>query len=175
MLDIGRDAMTMALPEHVSIVSAVLRPWRPTSGRSPGIRLPSVPVAQRTTSSGDPAVADLPASLARRFGAVLVDWLLCVLAAGLFVDPRHDPWVAPLVLLVEYTVFLGFFAQTPGMRMARIRCVAVEDGGRLGVLRAALRGALLCLLVPALIMKDGRGLHDRAAGSVVLDGHSPRA
>ena len=59
--------------------------------------------------------------------------------------------------------------------MARIRCVAVEDGGRLGVLRAALRGALLCLLVPALIMKDGRGLHDRAAGSVVLDGHPARA
>ena len=32
-----------------------------------------------------------------------------------------------------------------------------------------------CLLVPALIMRAGRGLHDRAAGSVVLDGHSPRA
>src|SRR4051794_6927160 len=34
MLDIGRDAMTTALPERVSIVSAMLRPGRPRSGRS---------------------------------------------------------------------------------------------------------------------------------------------
>jgi uncharacterized RDD family membrane protein YckC len=174
MLDIGRDAMTMALPEHVSIVSAVLRPLAAHLGPIAGSRLRSVPVAQRTTSSGDPAVVDPPASLARRFGALLVDWILCLLAAGVFADPRRDAWAAPVVLIVEYTVFLGFFAQTPGMWMARIRCVAIEGGGRLGPLRAALRGALLCLVVPALIMKDGRGLHDRMAGSVVLDGPPPR-
>jgi uncharacterized RDD family membrane protein YckC len=139
-----------------------------------GGRLRSVPVAQRTTSSGAPAVVDPPASLARRFGALLVDWILCLLAAGLFADPRRDAWAAPLVLVAEYTVFLGSFAQTPGMRLAGIRCVAVEDGGRLGPARAALRGALLCLVVPALVMRDGRGLHDRAAGSVVLDGNPPR-
>jgi uncharacterized RDD family membrane protein YckC len=119
-------------------------------------------------------VVDPPASLARRFGALLVDWLLCVLAAGLFADPRRDAWAAPLVLAGEYAFFLGLFAMTPGMWLVRIRCVAVEDGGRLGVPRAALRGLLLCLLVPALIMVDGRGLHDRAAGSVVLDGRPPR-
>ena len=33
-----------------------------------------------------------------------------------------------------------------------------------------LRGLLLALLVPAMIMDgDGRGLHDRAAGSIVVD------
>ncbi len=174
MLDIGRDAMTMALPERVSNVSAMLRPWRATSGTSLGSRLRSVPVAQRTTSAADPAVVDPPASLARRFGALLVDWILCLLAAGLFADPRRDAWAAPLVLAGEYTVFVGLFAQTPGMWLAKIRCVAIEDGGRLGPPRAALRGVLLCLLVPALIMKGSRGLHDRAAGSVVLDGHPPR-
>jgi uncharacterized RDD family membrane protein YckC len=131
-------------------------------------------VAQRTTPAGDASVADAPASLARRFGALLVDWLLCVMVASLFADPRRNGWIAPLVLLVEYTFFLGLFAQTPGMRVTRIRCVAIEDGGRLGLLRAALRGALLCLLVPALIMKDLRGLHDRAAGSIVLAGHPRR-
>jgi uncharacterized RDD family membrane protein YckC len=128
-------------------------------------------VAQRTTSPADPAVA--PASLARRFGALLVDWILCLLAAGLFADPRHDAWAAPLALIAEYTFFIGLFGQTPGMWLARIRCVSIKDGGRLGPPRAALRGVLLCLLVPALIMKDGRGLHDRAAGSVVLDGRPP--
>jgi uncharacterized RDD family membrane protein YckC len=34
---------------------------------------------------------------------------------------------------------------------------------------AALRTALLMLLIPALISdRDGRGLHDRAAGTVVV-------
>src|SRR2546423_12525497 len=100
-------------------------------GAVSGTRLPSVAVAQRTTSAGGPAVRDPPASLARRFGALLVDWILCLLAAGLFADPRRDAWAAPLVLAGEYTVFVGLFAQTPGMWLAKIRCVAIEDGGRL--------------------------------------------
>jgi uncharacterized RDD family membrane protein YckC len=132
-------------------------------------------VAQRTTSTGDPGVGDPVAGLARRFGGLLVDWILCLLAAGLFADPRRDAWAAPLVLVGEYTVFVGFFGQTPGMWMARIRCVAVEDGRPIGPVRALVRGVLLVLLVPALIMKDGRGLHDRAARSVVLEGRPPRA
>jgi uncharacterized RDD family membrane protein YckC len=100
---------------------------------------------------------------------VLVDWLLCVMVASIFADPRRTAWPAPVVLIGEYAFFIGLFAQTPGMRLAKIRCVSVEDGGRLGLVRAALRGALLCLVVPALIMTDGRGLHDRVAGSVVID------
>jgi len=132
-------------------------------------------VAQGAISAPPAALADPPASLARRFGALLVDWLLCVFVSALFADPRRHGWAAPLVLLVAYTFFLGLFAQTPGMRLTRIRCVAREDGGRLGLPRSALRAALLCLLVPALIMRDHRGLHDRAAGSVVLSGHPPRS
>ena len=130
---------------------------------------------QRATSPSAPALVDPPASLARRFGGLLVDWVLCVFASALLADPRHNGWAAPLVLLLENTVFIGLFAQTPGMRITRIRCVAQEDGGRIGLPRAALRSVLLCLLVPALIMKDQRGLHDRAAGSVVLSGHPQRS
>jgi len=40
----------------------------------------------------------------------------------------------------------------------------------IGVPRAALRGLLLVLVVPALIMDgDRRGLHDKAAGTVMID------
>jgi uncharacterized RDD family membrane protein YckC len=102
---------------------------------------------------------------------LLVDWILCVLAAGLFSRPGRDPWAPPVVLVVEYAFLVGFFGQTPGMWLARIRCVSARTGAPVGVLWAAFRGLLLCLLVPALIM-DGahRGLHDRAAGSIVLAG-----
>jgi uncharacterized RDD family membrane protein YckC len=109
------------------------------------------------------------ASLSRRFGAVLVDWLLCLLISGAFADPVEAPWLAPGLLLVVYGLFLGFFGQTLGMRLFGIRCVSMTTGGPIGVPRAIVRGALLLLLVPALIMdKEGRGLHDKAAGSWVV-------
>jgi uncharacterized RDD family membrane protein YckC len=111
-----------------------------------------------------------PASLARRFGALLVDWILCLLVAGTFARPQREGWAPATVLLAEYTFFLGFFTQTPGMWLARIRCVRETTGGRLGVPRALLRGFLLNLLVPALIMDSRRrGLHDRAVGSIVVE------
>ena len=50
-----------------------------------------------------------------------------------------------------------------GLRVVRL------DGQPIGLLRAALRTLLLCLLIPALIWdRDGRGLHDKAAGTVVV-------
>jgi uncharacterized RDD family membrane protein YckC len=55
------------------------------------------------------------------------------------------------------------------MAVARLRCVSVADGGAIGVLRAFLRGVLLALLIPALIMDEWRrGLHDKAANSIVV-------
>jgi uncharacterized RDD family membrane protein YckC len=115
-----------------------------------------------------------PPSLGRRFGALVVDWALCLLISTLYGDPARDGWPPPLALIVVYGIFIGLFAQTPGMAIARLRCVAVVDGGRIGVFRALLRGLLLCLVVPALIMDERRrGLHDRAAGSIVIS--APRS
>jgi uncharacterized RDD family membrane protein YckC len=111
------------------------------------------------------------ASIGRRFGALLIDWILCLLISGLFSKPSDSPWLAPSVLVLEYGLFVGFFAQTPGMFVTRIRCVSVHDGGAIGAPRALLRGLLLALLVPAVIMNgQQRGLHDRAAGSIMLRG-----
>jgi hypothetical protein len=110
-----------------------------------------------------------PAPLGRRFGALLADWLLCVLVSTFFADPRTSGWPPVVVLVVVHTVFVGLFGQTPGMFLTRLRCVSIADGGAIGLFRALLRSVLLVLVVPALIM-DGlrRGLHDRAAGSIVL-------
>jgi uncharacterized RDD family membrane protein YckC len=115
--------------------------------------------------------AELP-SLGRRFGALVIDWLLCLLVSTFFGDPLRDGWPPVLVLILEYTFFIGLFAQTPGMAVMRLKCVSFKDGGRIGIPRALLRGLLLALVVPALIMDPNRrGLHDRAAGSIVV--HPP--
>ncbi|MEU8262828.1 RDD family protein [Micromonospora sp. NPDC048999] len=109
-----------------------------------------------------------PPSLGRRFGALVIDWVLCLLAANLFANPARDGWPPVVVLVVEYAFFLGLFAQTPGMYITRIRCLAWSDGGRIGLVRALLRGVLLVLVVPALIMDEHRrGLHDRLTGAVI--------
>ena len=56
------------------------------------------------------------------------------------------------------------------MRLVSIRVRPLAgDPGRVGAGKALLRTLLLYLLVPALISdRDGRGLHDRFAGTVVV-------
>jgi len=108
-----------------------------------------------------------PASFGRRFAGLFVDWILCLLVAGLFGPLNGSVWPV-VVLIVQHTFFVGLFGQTPGMFVVRLRCVEPDSGRPIGLPRAALRAVLLVLLVPPLIMDaDGRGLHDRAAGSAV--------
>jgi len=110
------------------------------------------------------------AGFGRRFGALLIDWALCTLVASLFVDDlRADPWPQLGVFVLVHAFFVGLFGQTPGMWLARIRCISVTDGGAVGLPRAILRAILLALVIPAVISDgDGRGLHDRAAHSIMV-------
>ncbi|MFI9640244.1 RDD family protein [Micromonospora sp. NPDC051925] len=128
----------------------------------------SPPAAAPVPPATDPAFT--PPSLGRRFGALVIDWVLCLLVSNFFADPVRDGWAPVLVLVVEYGLFLGLFAQTPGMWITRLRCLDWSDGGRLGIPRALLRGLLLALVVPPLIMDEQRrGLHDRLTGAVIAD------
>lgn len=109
------------------------------------------------------------APLGRRFGAIFVDWVLClVISYGLLAGGemhRAGNW-ALLVLLVLSLLTVGTVGSTPGKRLFGLRVVGLT-GGRLGVGRVLVRSVLLCLAVPALIWdRDGRGLHDRASGAV---------
>lgn len=117
---------------------------------------------------------DGPGSIARpgrRLGALVVDWGLCVLIAyGLLTDgygQATSNW-ALLIFFVMGVLTVGTLGFTPGKRLFGLRVVAV-DTGTVNPLRALLRTALLCVALPALIWdRDGRGLHDRLAGTVEL-------
>jgi len=110
-----------------------------------------------------------PANFGSRFGALLIDWALCLLVAALYADPRIVAWPPVVILIGLNTIGIGLFGQTPGMALAGLRCISIVDGGAIGLGRAFLRAILLALLVPAVIMDgDRRGLHDRAAGSFVI-------
>lgn len=109
------------------------------------------------------------APLGRRFGAIFVDWALCMLIAyGLFArgDQQAAGNWALGIFLVLSVLTVGTIGCTPGKRLLGIKVVA-EDGGRLGAGRVLARSVLLCLVIPALVWdRDGRGLHDRVARAV---------
>ncbi|MDQ1677010.1 MAG: hypothetical protein QOC93_2154 [Actinomycetota bacterium] len=111
-----------------------------------------------------------PATFGRRFAAVTVDWLLSLGVAVLIAQGWPPPGLlVSAMFFLEYTFFTGLYGQTPGMRLLGLACVRVDDGRPLGLPRAAQRALLLNLVVPAVIFdRDGRGLHDRAGGSVVV-------
>ncbi|GIE30088.1 hypothetical protein Ait01nite_031330 [Actinoplanes italicus] len=110
-----------------------------------------------------------PAGLGPRLGALVIDWVLCLLIASLYASPAEKSWPAVLVLILANTFFLGLFGQTPGMRLFRVRCASYPDGGVIGLGRGLLRAVLLGLFIPAIILNsEGRGLHDRLARSIVV-------
>jgi uncharacterized RDD family membrane protein YckC len=111
-----------------------------------------------------------PANFGRRFGALLIDWALCLIISAFYADPRIVAWPSTVLMVIVNTVGIGLFGRTPGMTLAGLRCISVLDGGAIGLPKALLRGVLLILIVPAVIMgRDRRGLHDRAAGSWVIE------
>jgi len=105
------------------------------------------------------------AGFGARIAAFLVDAVLCAaLAWGLTRDPA---WTTP-VFGLEALVLTVLGGASAGQRVRGLQIVRL-DGRPVGVPRATLRTALLLLLIPALIWdRDGRGLHDRAAGTVIL-------
>jgi uncharacterized RDD family membrane protein YckC len=113
-----------------------------------------------------------PGSIARpgrRLGALAVDWGLSLLIAyGLITQSYNEAaqiW-APLIMFTLMVLTVGTVGFTPGKRLLGLRVLAL-DTGRVSPWRAVLRTVLLFLAIPALVWdRDGRGLHDRLAGTV---------
>jgi uncharacterized RDD family membrane protein YckC len=105
------------------------------------------------------------ASMGRRVLALLIDWLLCTLISLAAFNSRW--WTLPIFAVETYllTALTGF---TVGKRVMSIRVVRL-DGRPVGLGWALVRTILLLAVVPPLITdRDLRGLHDRAANTIVI-------
>jgi uncharacterized RDD family membrane protein YckC len=155
-------------------------------------------VSNKTRSAGRAAVAadttpDYPgkrfglpkdgpmsvATMGRRVAALVVDWVLCELivsaitrhsiAAGAS-DPRYFStlfWTLAL-FAGEVCLLTAISGLTIGKRLLGIRTIRT-DGSRPGFGWALLRTVLLLFVIPPLMSdRDLRGLHDRAADTIVV-------
>ncbi len=114
-----------------------------------------------------------PARLGRRAVALAIDWVASLLVArlafGQFAYGSMESSFATLaIFFVEVTLLTWLIQGSFGQLVVGLRVVSVT-GARLPLWRAALRTALVCLVIPAVVYdEDGRGLHDRAVGSVCV-------
>ena len=105
------------------------------------------------------------ASMARRLGALLIDWFACMLIA---LAAFHSQYLTLAVFAAEVYVLTALTGLTLGKRLAGIRVVRL-DGRPVGFGWALVRTLLLLAVVPPLIAdRDLRGLHDRAANTIVV-------
>lgn len=108
-----------------------------------------------------------PRLLAFAVDAVL-SWLVATLPAG----GLHTGMWSTIVFLIEYAVLVGLGGQSAGMRLTGLRVLPL---GRPAATRHGIgwwtvpRTLLMALVVTVLFVdRDGRGLHDRASGTVVV-------
>jgi uncharacterized RDD family membrane protein YckC len=113
------------------------------------------------------------ASWGSRIGALFIDWFVALgVALGLVGSPepgdqRFSLFVL-LIFVVEYVVLLATAGRTMGMAVFGLRVLPVGSS-RLNLLRVLIRSLLLALVIPAVIYdRDRRGLHDKAARTVVV-------
>lgn len=123
------------------------------------------------------------ASFPRRLVAIVIDWALStVIAYAVFglewgMTGGEASFLPLAVFAVENLLLVSTLGTTIGHRILGLQVLRLSDGasgdrrvaGVPGFWRGGLRTVLLCLALPALVWDaDSRGMHDKAAGTVIL-------
>jgi uncharacterized RDD family membrane protein YckC len=107
------------------------------------------------------------AGTGRRFLALLIDWLMCLLISGLAgFSSRSISTLA--IFFIEVSVLTTLQQASAGQRILRLRVVDFTNYGVVPAKKILLRTFLICLVLPAVFTREGRGLHDWVANSVVV-------
>jgi uncharacterized RDD family membrane protein YckC len=109
------------------------------------------------------------AGVGRRLGALIIDWVACLAIAFAIWHTQKASQLGTYALFgAEDWLLTALSGYTLGKRLLGIR-VARIDGRPVGLVMGLIRTVLLLLVVPPLVLdKDLRGLHDRAARTIVI-------
>ena len=105
------------------------------------------------------------AGMGRRLLALLIDWLASMVVALVIF---HSAGWTLVVFCVEVYLLTALTGFTVGKRLLGLR-VARLDGKPVGFWWSLVRTILLITVIPPLVTdRDLRGLHDRAANTIVI-------
>ncbi|CAN5402695.1 RDD family protein [soil metagenome] len=110
----------------------------------------------------------------RRFGALLVDWLIAYGLAGLAISTGIIGLnlLSTAVLVIWFllgAVSVRLFGFTPGQFALGLMVISVDNRIHVGFGRALGRGLLLTLVIPALFTDaDRRGMQDKFTFTAVV-------
>lgn len=109
------------------------------------------------------------ASVGRRTAAIFVDFILAAGVAAVFTRPELPKNWSLLAWFVITIIAVAVFGFTPGHAVFGLRVARIDGAKMVGLPRAVLRTALIFPIIPAVVWDaDGRGLHDKATGTVVV-------
>jgi uncharacterized RDD family membrane protein YckC len=121
---------------------------------------------------GPEAAATTGARVAALVVDIAVGWLIGGLVTGYLgeVTAVQQTVVVNGAFALQLVLLQALTGQSIGMRLVGIRVTRASDPAAVpGLVPAAARTALILLVVPAVILdRDRRGLHDKAAGTVVV-------
>ncbi|NUP73794.1 MAG: RDD family protein [Sinomonas sp.] len=110
-----------------------------------------------------------PGSVARpgrRVVALCIDWAACLAISAAFFG--GDSLATLGVFAVEQIALVGTLGFGLGHRILGLKVVRL-GGAQAGIPAAIVRTILLCLVIPAVVFDaDQRGLHDKAANTVLI-------
>lgn len=131
-----------------------------------------VPTGETTASDRLGLPASGPgsrATLGRRVVALIVDWAAAGAMSYAFF--AYDPWATLGIFALMNLILVASVGSTLGHRLLGLRVRRLHDAGPhvVGFARSTARAFLLCLVIPAVVWdSSGRGLHDVAAGTVIV-------
>lgn len=106
------------------------------------------------------------AKMGRRIIALVIDWSLALLVSRAFFN--SDNTATLTFFMLEQWLLVATTGNSFGHLIAGIR-VRRLDGSQVGIVPALLRIGLILLVIPATIWdSDNRGLHDKAAKTVLV-------
>ena len=173
-----RGGATSARPARADTASVGLVQTGTVQTGTAQLTAPAVTDAEAATSKATKTVSypgqhlGLPergpgsvSSMPRRVLALLIDWLLSMAIAYWL---THSQFWTIAVFAIETYLLTALGGSTVGKRLVGIRTVRI-DGGPVGFGWALVRTGILLTVVPPLLTdRDLRGLHDRAANTIVV-------
>jgi uncharacterized RDD family membrane protein YckC len=104
--------------------------------------------------------------MGRRFLALGIDWALALMVSRAFFD--SDNTATLTFFMLEQWLLVATIGNSFGHLIAGIK-VRKLDGSYVGIVPALIRIGLILLVIPAVIWDtDNRGLHDKAAKTVLV-------